>query len=162
MVAEENDVVRIYDAKSGRFAMSFHASGPVLDADWNRRNPEWLGAVAGGKYILVRWRIVGQHVDVSIQWTTRSGAPVTEEAAHDASGVRFFRWSNADPNVFATAANEVKIWSRFQSNPPRYFGMQKSTIGGISWHAMLPVCAAGTGEALSLWADNIELKRKMY
>ncbi|XP_071791981.1 nucleoporin Nup37-like [Asterias amurensis] len=138
MVAEKRGTIRFYDLVNQQPIMSLDAGHVMLkSADWCPCDPTRVGAAVEGEWMI--WDI------------TRSSRSEDHQQAHT-EGARQFRWSRVNENLFATTGrpgNQVKIFHMGHHQVPVSSDLQ--VLGGLTWHAFLPVCAVGSNRKIHLW-----------
>ncbi|XP_071494497.1 nucleoporin Nup37-like [Diadema antillarum] len=138
MVAEKNGTLRFYDLISEQPFMSLETGRPrLMCADWSLCDPTRVGAIVGGEWMV--WDI------------TRSSQPQDSELAHGEGGGEF-RWCRSSENLFATTGrpnNEIKVYHLGHHQVP--VSESLPILGGLSWHAFLPVCAIGGDKRVHLY-----------
>jgi nuclear pore complex protein Nup37 len=139
MVAEKAGVIKIFDLRSGKVALSLNCpENLVQDADWNTINPEFIGAAVGGD----KWYI----------WACSGLRPQFLKGPAHTPGIRRFRWSMVDESWFATSGGQavVSIWNKGHPTVPvSYEGSFRAT--GLSWIYGEPYLLTGGDRKLHFW-----------
>ncbi|XP_030844276.1 nucleoporin Nup37 [Strongylocentrotus purpuratus] len=138
MVAEKGGTLRFYDLVSEQPFMSLETGRPgLMCADWSLCDPTRVGAIVSGEWMV--WDI------------TRSSQAQDSELAHGEWG-KEFRWCRSSENLFATTGrpnNEAKVYHLGHHQVPVTESLP--VLGGLSWHAFLPICAVGGDRRIHLF-----------
>ncbi|XP_038073500.1 nucleoporin Nup37-like [Patiria miniata] len=138
MVAEKRGTIRFYDLLNQQPIMSLDAGHVMLkSADWCPSDPTRVGAAVEGEWMV--WDI------------TRSSRAEDSQQAHT-EGTQQFRWSRISENLFATTGrpgNQVKVFHMGHHQVP--VSSEVPVLGGLTWHAFLPICAVGGDRKIHVW-----------
>ncbi|XP_033113860.1 nucleoporin Nup37-like [Anneissia japonica] len=142
MVAEKGGTIRFYDMRLEEPIMTLDAGpGMLLSANWCWDDTACVGAVVNGDWMI---------------WDTSNSSQAIEiQRAHSEKG-RYIRWCHSSSSLFATLGqpnNQLKIFHLDHHQVPIKFNLPVQ--GGISWHAFLPVCAAGGNRKVHLFTAEL-------
>jgi nuclear pore complex protein Nup37 len=145
LVADKSRGIHFYDMNTQVPIMTLDITShthqqltpPLLSVDWLPSNYLLIGGVANGHWAI--W-------DVS-----QSRYPLEVKSAHNGPATAF-RWCSAGEQMFATIGNhgnEVKVHHLGHQKVP--ISTNLPGVGGISWHATLPLLAASSHRSVRFW-----------